>query len=222
MQLIIRQLTELQPYQTIWQAMRHFTGTRNKETIDEIWLLEHKPVFTQGQAGLAKHIISETGEIPIIQTDRGGQITYHGPGQLLIYTLWDLKRLQINTRELVVGLEESIIKTLQHFNIPAFSRRDAPGVYTDDGKIASIGLRVRKFCSYHGIAFNLQMDLKPFTCINPCGFNKLNIKQLADYLPEPNKNDVIQQIIKTICQNFGYTAVKPVQTNLNELTSHLS
>lgn len=165
-------------YEACWQAMQQFTNQRNEETIDEIWLLEHHPVFTQGQNGKAEHILNP-GNIPIVQTDRGGQVTYHGPGQLMVYTLVDLKRKQLNVRELVSLLEQSIIDLLAEYGIKAHAKREAPGVYVDEKKICSIGLRIRRGCSYHGIAFNVSLDLEPFTRINPCGFAELKMTQFA-------------------------------------------
>lgn len=167
-----------QEYDAAWLAMRDYTNTRDESTPDEIWLLEHPPVFTQGQNGKPEHVLNP-GEIPVIKTDRGGQVTYHGPGQLMIYTLINLKRRKLNVRELVTRLENSVIDFLASYGVNAAARRDAPGVYVDGKKIASIGLRVRKGCSYHGIAFNIDMDLTPFSRINPCGFASLAMTQLA-------------------------------------------
>ena len=168
-----------QEYLACWASMQQFTNARNDETMDEIWLLEHHPVFTQGQNGKPEHVLNP-GNIPIVQTDRGGQVTYHGPGQLMIYTLIDLKRKKLNVRELVTRLEQSIIDLLAEYGITALAKREAPGVYMDDKKICSIGLRIRKGCAYHGIAFNVALDLEPFTRINPCGFKELQMTQFAE------------------------------------------
>lgn len=178
--VIIRNLGQ-QDYQTVWQQMQNFVAARTAETPDEIWLLQHPPVFTQGQAGKAEHVLNP-GNIPIIQTDRGGQVTYHGPGQLVIYVLFDLQRLQIGTRQLVTNLENAVIRLLADYKITAIARCDAPGVYVDNAKICSIGLRIRKGFSYHGLAFNIDMDLEPFSRINPCGYQGLKITQLRDHI----------------------------------------
>lgn len=171
--LLVRTLPTL-PYLPCWQAMRTFTHERNETTTDEIWLLEHEPVFTQGQNGKAEHVLNP-GSIPVVQTDRGGQITYHGPGQLMIYTLLDIERQHCNVRELVTHLENAVIATLAHHGIASVAKKEAPGVYVKEQKIASIGLRVRRGRAYHGIAFNVNMDLSPFKRINPCGFKALSM-----------------------------------------------
>ncbi len=200
--LIIRQLPQCD-YTTTWQAMRAFTDERDASTLDEIWLLQHPPVFTQGQAGKPEHLL-KTSDIPVVQTDRGGQITYHGPGQLVMYTLIDLKRQQAHIRALVSGLEQTICNLLAHYQLEAYPRRDAPGVYINDTKICSIGLRVRHGCSYHGIALNLDMDLTPFSYINPCGFSGLQMSQLKDYLPNMAWASIESQLISDFQKNFGY------------------
>lgn len=167
------------PYQLIYQAMRDFTAQRSLQTHDEIWLIEHEPVYTLGQAGRWEHILN-AGAIPIEKTDRGGQVTYHGPGQLVVYPLLDLRRYRLNVRSLVSLLEKTIIDFLADKGILAQARLDAPGVYVGEAKIASVGLRIRRGCCYHGIAFNVAMDLTPFSGINPCGFKQLRVTQLAD------------------------------------------
>jgi lipoyl(octanoyl) transferase len=177
-QLIVRPLQK-GDYNTIAQAMRLFTDKRNSETSDEIWFIEHYPVYTLGQAGKLENILSP-GNIPIEKSDRGGQVTYHGPGQLVVYPLLNLRRLNLGVRELVSLLENTIINLLATYNIVAKARREAPGVYVDSAKIASIGLRIRHGYCYHGLAFNVAMDLNPFTGINPCGMTQLAITQLAD------------------------------------------
>ena len=174
-----------QDYLSCWQAMRDFTNQRDDMTADEIWLLEHPPVFTQGQNGKPEHVLNPAN-IPVVQTDRGGQVTYHGPGQLMIYTLIDIKRKKMNIRDLVTRLEQSVIDYLASFSIAAAAKREAPGVYVHGKKIASIGLRVRKGCAYHGIAFNIAMDLEPFKRINPCGFAALEMTQLIDECENKN------------------------------------
>lgn len=164
-------------YRQTWQKMQEFTDARDANTPDEIWLLEHPPVFTQGLAGKPEHILN-AHNIPVIQTDRGGQVTYHGPGQLILYVLMDLKRRNIHTRALVQKLEKTVIQLLATHHIIATARCDAPGVYVQDAKICSIGLRVRKNASYHGIALNVDMDLTPFTYINPCGYHNMKMTQI--------------------------------------------
>ncbi|MBA3660163.1 MAG: lipoyl(octanoyl) transferase LipB [Gammaproteobacteria bacterium] len=168
-----------QNYLKTWDAMKAFTQMRDSDTIDEIWLLEHEPVYTQGQNGKPEHILNP-GDIPIVKTDRGGQVTYHGPGQLMIYILMDLKRKKFSIRDLVSNLELTIIDFLQTLSITAFAKREAPGIYlAEHRKIASIGLRIKRGCAYHGLAFNIDLDLAPFSQINPCGFANLQMTTLA-------------------------------------------
>lgn len=159
-------------YQQTWDAMREFTDKRDEHSQDELWFLEHPPVFTQGMNGKDVHLLMP-GDIPVIPIDRGGQVTYHGPGQLVVYPLIDIKRLNIGVRDLVNAIEKALIKTLQDFHLDAYAKPTAPGVYIQDRKIASLGLRVRKYCSYHGLALNVNMDLEPFSRINPCGYQGL-------------------------------------------------
>lgn len=182
MDLIVKQLG-LQDYQTTWQAMQAFTQQRNEETADELWIVEHSPVYTQGLNGKAEHLLRPNPEIPIVQTDRGGQITYHGPGQLVIYILVDLKRRRLGVRALVSIIENAIIELLASFHIEAVARADAPGVYVNGQKIASLGLKIRKQKSYHGLALNVDMDLTPFQAINPCGLLGMQMAQLSDFVP---------------------------------------
>ena len=169
----------LRPYQEIWDAMRAYTAARDATSADQIWLVQHPPVYTQGQAGKPEHLLAP-GDIPVIQIDRGGQITYHGPGQTVMYLLLDLRRAGIGIRALVSLIEESVIGYLQELGIRAQSRIDAPGVYVDGKKIASLGLRVRGGCTYHGVALNMDMDLEPFSRINPCGLVGMQMTQLRD------------------------------------------
>jgi lipoyl(octanoyl) transferase len=171
--LIIRQLG-LQAYMPIWQAMQDFTNNRDSETADEIWLVEHQAVFTQGQAGKEEHILMP-GDIPVVKVDRGGQVTYHGPGQQMMYVLLNLKRNKLGVRTLVTALEQCVVNTLQEYAIKAYPKADAPGVYVDAKKVCSIGLRIRKGCSFHGLALNVNMDLSPFQRINPCGYAGLEM-----------------------------------------------
>lgn len=174
-------------YQPIWHTMRQYTDQRQRDDRDQLWLVEHWPVYTQGQAGKPEHVL-RPGDIPVVQSDRGGQVTYHGPGQLVAYVMFDLKRCGVGVRALVTALEHSVISALSEHGIDAFARADAPGVYVqrEEGgtaKIASLGLRVRRGCSYHGIAFNLDMDLSPFERIHPCGYAGMTMTQLRDVLP---------------------------------------
>jgi len=174
---IVRQLGRV-GYEPAWRAMQAFTDVRGEATPDELWFLEHDPVFTQGLNGRAEHVLAP-GDIPVIGIDRGGQVTYHGPGQLVMYALVDLRRLRIGVRELVVGLEDAVVALAGQHGIAAAGRREAPGVYVGERKLASIGLRVRRGCSYHGLALNVDMDLEPFGRINPCGMAGLAMTQLA-------------------------------------------
>jgi len=181
-------------YMPTWRAMQQFTDTRTSETDDELWCLEHPPVFTQGLNGQAHHVLNP-GSIPVVAIDRGGQVTYHGPGQLVVYPLWDIKRLNVGVRSLVVGIENAIIATLREFNIQANGSREAPGVYVDRRKIASIGLRIKRYASYHGLALNVDMSLEPFTRINPCGYQGLEVidmKSLNANVTLPEVSRVLQ------------------------------
>ncbi|AHB71241.1 lipoyl(octanoyl) transferase LipB [Cronobacter malonaticus] len=175
--IIVRQLG-LQPYEPVSQAMHQFTDERVETTPDEIWLVEHTPVFTQGQAGKAEHVLMP-GDIPVIQSDRGGQVTYHGPGQQVMYVMLDLRRRKLGVRELVTLLEQTVVNTLAEWDINAYPRPDAPGVYVDGKKICSLGLRIRKGCSFHGLALNINMDLRPFLRINPCGYAGMEMTQVS-------------------------------------------
>ena len=174
----------LRPYEPVWQAMQTFTNERAPDTPDEIWLLEHERVFTQGQAGKAEHVLIP-GDIPVVKADRGGQVTYHGPGQIVGYLLLDVRRLGFGVRELVSRIEQSLIATLAEYGVEAYAKPDAPGVYVNDAKIASLGLRIRNGRSFHGLALNVDMDLQPFGRINPCGYAGLRMTQLADEATRP-------------------------------------
>nr|WP_151670586.1 lipoyl(octanoyl) transferase LipB [Nitrincola schmidtii] len=189
--LIVRQLG-LQPYAPIWEKMQAFTNQRDSETPDEIWLLQHQPVFTQGQAGKAQHLLSP-GEIPVVQTDRGGQITYHGPGQLVVYLLLDLRRRKLGVRDVVTLMENAVIELLASIGIQASAKPDAPGVYVDGNKIASLGLRVRRGCSFHGLALNVDMDLEPFLRINPCGYAGMQMTQVKHFV-DVNIDDLAKDL----------------------------
>ncbi|MEY3808770.1 MAG: lipoyl(octanoyl) transferase LipB [Pseudomonadota bacterium] len=169
----------IQPYESTWQDMQRFTQNRDAQSVDELWITEHPPVYTLGLNGKREHLLA-TGAIPVIQSDRGGQVTYHGPGQLIIYTLLDIKRLNLGIRPLVTLLEQAIIFALAEYGISASARVDAPGVYVGNKKIGSIGLRIKKNCSYHGLSINNHMDLSLFDRINTCGYSELEVTQLAD------------------------------------------
>ncbi len=181
-------------YTETFEAMKAFTDERLAETDDELWLLEHNSVFTQGQAGKSEHLLNP-GDIPVVQSDRGGQITFHGPGQLVLYILMDLRRRGLGVRDLVDMMEAALISVLDGFGIAANSRRDAPGVYVAEEKIAQLGLRVRRGCSYHGLSLNVDMDLEPFQRINPCGFPGLGVTSIASCLQKPVARESVEPLI---------------------------
>lgn len=199
--LLVRRLG-LVEYEPVWRAMQSFTNQRDANTPDELWLVEHPPVFTQGQAGRAEHVLAP-GDIPVIQVDRGGQVTYHGPGQIVAYPLIDIKRLKMGVRELVTGIERAIISVLKSYSVDAQPVAGAPGVYVDGVKIASLGLRIRRGRSFHGLAFNINMDLEPFQRINPCGFEGLQVTNLSAFT-EVSMAEVEDRLIKGLCQVLGY------------------
>ncbi|WP_076418823.1 lipoyl(octanoyl) transferase LipB [Colwellia sp. UCD-KL20] len=194
--LIVRQLNQTD-YTTVWHAMQSFTDNRNDETLDEIWLVEHPAVFTQGQAGKEEHILS-TSNIPIVKVDRGGQVTYHGPGQQVLYVLINLRRRKMGVRNLVTLIENAIIGSLNDYGITAVAKPDAPGVYIDNKKVASLGLRVRKGCSFHGLALNVNMDLSPFLLINPCGYAGLEMVQTSTLNGPKNVLEAGESLVKHI------------------------
>lgn len=198
--IVVKQLG-IKPYSSVFDDMKQFTITRNAETPDELWLLEHNPVYTQGQAGRAEHILNPKN-IPIVQSDRGGQVTYHGPGQLVAYVLMDITRRSLGVRTLVCNLEKILIDLLAEYDIQAQRKTGAPGVYVDEKKIASIGLRVKNGCTYHGIALNVGLDLSPFEGINPCGYSELKMTQIKDFKPEISILDVNQNFIKNFLSAF--------------------
>lgn len=203
--LIVRNLG-IQDYQHVWHNMQAFTDNRTADTPDEIWLVQHPSIFTQGQAGKPEHLLQCT-EIPVVQSDRGGQITYHGLGQQIMYVLIDIKRHEnLNVRQLVTALEQSVVKTLADYGIEGYPKPDAPGVYIDGKKICSLGLRIRHGRSFHGLAFNINMDLTPFHQINPCGYAGLEMCQLADFIGSERADchQVSLQLVKHFSTLLGY------------------
>lgn len=201
-ELVLRELG-LAEYQPTLDAMRTFTDSRDADTPDELWLLQHPRVFTQGQAGKAEHVLAP-GDIPVIQVDRGGQVTYHGPGQWVIYLLVDLRRSQLGVRDLVTLIERSIVQLLAEYDIDSRPRPDAPGVYVEGDKIAALGLRVRRGCSYHGLSLNVDMDLEPFQRINPCGYQGLQVTSMARLLPDQalDINQVGQRLLAVVARQL--------------------
>lgn len=204
--LIIRQ-AGLQSYQTMYAAMHTFTETRTRESCDEFWSVQHYAIYTQGQAGKPEHYL-RPNSIPVIQSDRGGQITYHGPGQQIVYVLLDIKRLELSVRTLVSYLENAVIDTLAQLGIEAYSRQDAPGVYVNQAKICSLGLRIRKGYSLHGLALNIDMDLSPFDAINPCGYAGLKMTQVRTLYPQANCADINQSLLKKLSEKFNYSHIE--------------
>lgn len=182
-----------QAYEPVWRAMQRFTDARDDATDDELWVVEHDPVFTLGQAGKPEHVLMP-GDIPVLHVDRGGQVTYHGPGQLVVYPLLDIKRLKVGVRDYVCGIEQAIIDTLAEWNIVAARRAGAPGVYVGDAKIAALGIRVRRGRTFHGLAFNIAMDLEPFRRINPCGYAGLAVTTMLD-LGGPSSLDAVKPVL---------------------------
>lgn len=200
---LLRRLGQVE-YAPTLEQMRRFTDTRNNDTPDEFWLLQHPPVFTQGQAGRAEHLL-DTGDIPVVQVDRGGQVTYHGPGQWVVYLLIDLQRRQLGVRDLVSLIERSIIRLLAEYGIHASLQPGAPGVYVRGAKIASLGLRVRRGCSYHGLALNVDMDLEPFSRINPCGYAGLSVTSMAQLMTdgEPAMDAVGERLLAVLAEDIA-------------------
>ncbi|HAT6977968.1 TPA: lipoyl(octanoyl) transferase LipB [Legionella pneumophila] len=191
----------IKDYTEVWEQMKAFTETRDSHSCDELWLLEHYPVYTQGQAGKPEHVLN-ANSIKIVQSDRGGQVTYHGPGQLVVYLLMDIRRRNLGIRTLVTKLEEILISVLDHYKIAANTRSGAPGVYIGEKKIASIGLRVKNGCTYHGIALNVNMDLSPFSGINPCGFAKMEMTQMSHFHPNIQLEEVSQHFVQYFLNQF--------------------
>jgi len=198
---IVRHLGEVD-YRDTWQQMQNFTDSRSVGSADELWFLQHHPVYTLGKNGKAEHVLNPA-DIPVVNSDRGGQVTYHGPGQIVVYTLLDLKRLKIGVRELVTLIELTIIDLLASYDVVSSARRDAPGVYVNDAKIAALGLRVRKGCCFHGLALNVDMDLEPFSRINPCGYEGLEVTQLKDLVNDVQFETVVDDFQQRLVEKFS-------------------
>lgn len=208
--LLVRQLGR-RPYQPVWDAMKAFTDNRTSETPDEFWVVEHDPVYTQGQAGKAEHLLAP-GDIPVVQSDRGGQVTYHGPGQLVLYVLVDVRRSKLSVRELVTCLETAIINTLAKSGIEAYAKADAPGVYVKndvgiEAKLASLGLRIRKGCSFHGLALNINMDMTPFLRINPCGYAGMPMTQTSALGGPQSVAEAQSILVMELASLIGYETI---------------
>lgn len=203
-------------YSTAWQAMQRFTNQRDAQTGDEIWLLEHPPVFTQGQAGKAEHLLFP-GDIPVVQVDRGGQVTYHGPGQLVCYLLIDVRRSGMGVRALVSHIEQSLIDLLASYGVAALAKPDAPGVYVGGAKIASLGLRIRNGRSFHGLALNVDMDLEPFRRINPCGYAGLAMTQLRDLIGPVDFLEVAGRLRTQLARHLGYAQQKTLAGGIESI-----
>lgn len=194
----------LQPYEPVWHAMQDFTNQRGVDSADELWFLQHPAVFTQGQAGKAEHLLLP-GDIPVVQVDRGGQVTYHGPGQLVVYLLLDVRRLGFGVRDLVSRIEQSLIDLLASYGVSAAAKPDAPGVYVDGAKIASLGLRIRNGRCFHGLALNVDMDLEPYQRINPCGYAGLRMTQMRDLIGPLDFAEVSGRLREQLVTQLGYT-----------------
>lgn len=203
--LIVKKLGR-QDYEPVWKAMHKFTDERTEEDVDQVWLVEHNPVFTQGQAGKAEHVLN-AGDIPVVQSDRGGQVTYHGPGQLVAYFLINIRRKKFGVRDLVTHIENLVINTMKAYNIDSAARPDAPGVYVNGKKICSLGLRIRRGCSFHGLALNVNMDLSPFLRINPCGYQGMEMAQVSQLGGPSELENVEQQLIQELVELLDYDQV---------------
>jgi len=201
MPLIVRHFGEVD-YDDTWRKMQEFTNTRQADTPDELWFLQHPPVYTLGKNGKVEHLLNPEG-IPVINVDRGGQVTYHGPGQIVVYTLLDLNRLHIGVRQLVTIIEQTVVELLSAYGIDANARREAPGVYVNGAKIAALGLRIRKGCSFHGMALNVDMDLEPFTRINPCGYEGLEVTQIKQYVDDVQMAEVVDNLQQRLIERFS-------------------
>jgi lipoyl(octanoyl) transferase len=203
----------LSDYEPVWRAMQAFTDARNESSIDELWLVQHPPVFTQGQAGKAEHVLAP-GSIPVIQVDRGGQVTYHGPGQIVAYPLVDIRRKRIGVKEFVHRIEAAIIEVLAGYGVNGERIPGAPGIYVDGEKIASLGLRVRRGCTFHGLAFNIKMDLEPFQRINPCGYSGLRVTCLSR-LAAVDFEDAESRLVTSLAAQLGYHSIETIEDRRN-------
>jgi lipoyl(octanoyl) transferase len=206
-ELIVRDLGR-RDYESVWQAMQDFTKGRDDSTVDELWFVEHPPVYTQGVSGKAEHVLDAHG-IPVVQSNRGGQVTYHGPGQIVAYVLFDLRRRKMGVRDLVSRLENAVIGLLNTYGVASAARKDAPGVYVDGAKVAALGLRVSQGCSYHGLALNVDMDLTPFQWINPCGYRELQVTRLRDLGIDDSLPEIKAKLLDILAADMGYT-IRPV------------
>lgn len=202
-------------YETAWHAMQRFTDGRGREAGDEVWLVQHPPVFTQGQSGKAEHLLLP-GNIPVVQVDRGGQVTYHGPGQLVAYLMLDVRRLGFGVRDLVTRIENTLIALLADYGVTAAAKADAPGVYVDGAKIASLGLRIRNGCSFHGLALNVDMDLEPFRRINPCGYAGLAMTQLSDQAGQIEFSEVSVRLRAQLVKHLDYAEQATLTGGINQ------
>ena len=202
MSIVVRHLGEV-GYHDTWQKMQDFTNSRQSGTPDELWFLQHPPVYTLGKNAKPEHILN-AADIPVVDSDRGGQVTYHGPGQVVVYTLLNLSRLKLGVRELVTTLEQAIVELLADYDVLARARREAPGVYVNDAKIAALGLRVRKGCSFHGLALNVDMDLEPFSRINPCGYEGLEVTQLKNLVSDIDIGSVTDDLQQRLISKLSY------------------
>ena len=219
--LIVRELGR-QPFLAVWPAMEAYTDQRGDDADDELWLVEHDPVFTLGQAGKPEHVLA-AGDIPVLRTNRGGQVTYHGPGQLVAYPLVDLRRLNIGVREFVCRIEQALIDTLAHWRIAAVRKDGAPGVYVDGAKIGALGLRVRRGCTFHGLAFNVAMDLEPFSRINPCGYQGLQVTSVIKSGGPSSLSEVKPVLVAHLSSQLGlrpeFTSLPPPLLHAPPLTA---
>jgi lipoyl(octanoyl) transferase len=200
--LVVKNLGE-KPYAETWQAMKSFTNSRDECAADEFWFVQHPPVYTLGQAGKVEHLLTP-GDIPIVHSDRGGQVTYHGPGQLVCYLLLDIRRLQLGVRDLVTAIEQSIVQLINSYGVAAEAKPEAPGVYVDGRKLAALGLRIRKGCSYHGLSLNVDMDLGPFSNINPCGIEGLEVVDMKRLGIDRPMAKIMEELTDILVQQIGY------------------
>ena len=208
--LVVKNLGE-KPYAETWQAMKSFTDSRDECAADEFWYVQHPPVYTLGQAGKVEHLL-RPGDIPIVHSDRGGQVTYHGPGQLVCYLLLDIRRLQLGVRDLVTAIEQSIVQLINSYGVAAEAKPEAPGVYVDGRKLAALGLRIRKGCSYHGLSLNVDMDLGPFSNINPCGIEGLEVVDMKRLGIDRPMAKIMEELTDILVQQIGYDGEPRLRT----------